>query len=309
MPLHQITGNWRLGLMLTLLTVILWGLVPISLAIVLAKLDTYTVNWFRFFLSFILLGIYLFCQQKLPSIRQLQVVSPWLIAIAVLGLAGNYFFFVTGLKATSPSHAEVLIQLAAVFFGLGGMLIYQERYTPKQWVSVAILITGFIGFFHEQLQVSITNLDHYLWGSLMLLIGALSWAFYALAQKQLLEKLTSAQIMWIVYGACGLIFGCFAQPNDLTKLNGIQWGMLIFCGLNTIVAYGSFAESLQHWEASRVSAVLALAPIITIFTMAAIEQFLPNLVTPEQITPWGLMGAILVVFGSMSIALGQKVRS
>ena len=46
MELHRTTGNWRLGLGLSLITVVLWGLVPVALAIVLTKLDTYTINWF-----------------------------------------------------------------------------------------------------------------------------------------------------------------------------------------------------------------------------------------------------------------------
>jgi drug/metabolite transporter (DMT)-like permease len=308
MPLHQTTGNWRLGLSLTILTVVLWGLVPIALAVVLVKLDVYTVNWFRFLTSFLLLTGYLGYRRQLPSMSQLKIISPGLLIASILGLAGNYLFFVKGLQATSPSHAEVLIQLAGFFLGLGGMWIFKERYNRYQWMGVGVLFTGFIGFFYEQLRVAIAMSDRYLWGSFMLIIAAFSWAFYGLAQKQLLAKLTSAQIMWMIYGGCGLIFGFFAQPRTLIELNPLQWGMLIFCGLNTIIAYGSFAESLQHWEASRVSAVLTLAPIVTIVAMTIVAKFFPGLVHPEYIPPLGLVGAILVVIGSMSIALGSNVK-
>jgi drug/metabolite transporter (DMT)-like permease len=76
--------------------------------------------------------------------------------------------------------------------------------------------------------------------------------------------------------------------------------------LNTVVAYGAFAESLQHWEASRVSAILALAPIFTIASMSLMDWFAPGLITPERLTILGLFGAILVVAGSMSISLGKR---
>jgi drug/metabolite transporter (DMT)-like permease len=79
-----------------------------------------------------------------------------------------------------------------------------------------------------------------------------------------------------------------------------------FCGLNTVVAYGAFAESLQHWEASKVSAILALAPIFTIVSMSIFAWFAPGLVMPEHITSLGLVGAILVVSGSVSISLGKS---
>ena len=118
----------------------------------------------------------------------------------------------------------------------------------------------------------------------MLVIAGLSWAVYALIQKQLLTKLESTHIMWMIYGACGLIFWTAATPLSLLQLNSIEWIALIFCGLNTVVAYGAFAESLQHWEASRVSAILALAPIFTIVAMSMTAWLAPGLVTPEHIT-------------------------
>jgi drug/metabolite transporter (DMT)-like permease len=306
MELHRTTGNWRLGLGLSLITVILWGLVPITLAIVLKKLDVYTINWFRFITAFVLLSFYLAKQENLPKLSQLRAVPIYLFAIAILGLMGNYIFFVMGLKATSPSHAEVLIQLAGVFLSLGGLLIFKERYTRYQWIGVGILVTGFIGFFSEQLKVLATDSERYISGSLMLIVAGITWAIYALIQKQLLTRLDSTHIMWVIYGACGLLFGTVAKPQTLLQLDAIEWSALIFCGLNTVVAYGAFAESLQHWEASRVSAILALAPIFTIISMSMMAWLAPGLVTPEHLTALGLVGAILVVAGSMSISLGKS---
>jgi drug/metabolite transporter (DMT)-like permease len=306
MELHRTTGNWRLGLGLSLITVVLWGLVPVALAIVLTKLDTYTINWFRFATAFILLGGYLVKQRNLPELAQLKSVPTYLLAIAILGLTGNYIFFVMGLKATSPSHAEVLIQLAGIFLSLGGLLIFKERYTRYQWMGVGVLVTGFIGFFYDQLKVVAANSDKYISGSIMLIVAGISWAVYALIQKQLLTKLDSTHIMWVIYGACGLLFGIMAKPQTLMQLNSIEWIALIFCGLNTVIAYGAFAESLQHWEASRVSAILALAPIFTIVSMSIAAWLAPGLVAPEHITSLGLLGAILVVTGSISISLGKS---
>ena len=139
----------------------------------------------------------------------------------------------------------------------------------------------------------------------MLIVAGISWAIYALIQKQLLTKLDSTHIMWVIYGVCGLLFWTMAKPQTLMQLNSIEWIALIFCGLNTVIAYGAFAESLQHWEASRVSAILALAPIFTIGSMSIAAWLAPRLVAPEHITSLGLLGAILVVTGSISISLGK----
>jgi drug/metabolite transporter (DMT)-like permease len=303
LKLHQSSGNWKLGLGLSIVTVLLWGLIPLALGVVLQTLDVYTVNAFRFLSSFVLLGCYLAHKKQLPQLAQLRATSPWLMLIAILGLTGNYLFFVRGLMATSPSHAEVLIQLAHLFFGLGGLLIFKETYSRKQLVGLFILILGLVGFFNQQLAVVAAS-DRYLAGSAMLVVAALTWAIYALAQKQLLQQLTSGQIMWIIYGCCGVIFSLFASPASLLKLSGLQWSMLIFAGLNTFVAYGAFAESLAHWPASRVSAVLALAPIVTLVAMAIGASWLT--LHPEKLTPWGIAGAVTVVVGSISIALNDR---
>lgn len=300
MQLHQASGNWRWGLGLSLVTVLLWGLVPLALGVVLQATDVYTVNSFRFLSSFILLGCYLAQRQQLPTWKQVRVASPLLMALAIGGLTGNYLFFVQGLVATSPSHAEVLIQLAHLFFGLGGLLIFKESYTRRQSIGLVLLVAGLIGFFNQQLAIA----DNYVAGSVLLVLAAATWAVYALAQKQLLQQLTSGQIMWLIYGCCGLIFGGFAHPQSLLTLSALQWGMLIFCGLNTFVAYGAFAESLVHWPASRVSAILALAPVVTIVAMHLSVGWLP--LHPENLSSLGILGALAVVSGSIIISLGSR---
>ena len=140
------------------------------------------------------------------------------------------------------------------------------------------------------------------------MIAAATWAVYALAQKQLLHKLPSASIMLIIYAGCALLFSPFATPKLILTLSPFHLGILLFCALNTALAYGAFAESLEHWEASRVSAMLALTPVVTLISIWLVSFLSPNLIPPERFTILGLMGAILVVCGSMTIALGNRPK-
>jgi drug/metabolite transporter (DMT)-like permease len=301
--MHHSSGRWRLGLALSLLTVFLWGILPIALAVTLQALDVYTVVWFRFLVSFVLLAGYLEMRGKLPQLKQLDSTSWRLLAIATLMLGSNYFLFMQGLALTSPANAEVIIQLATLLLGLGGLVIFQERYALHQWIGVSVLICGYILFFREQINNLITSQSTYLFGSGLIMLGAAVWAIYALAQKQLLQSLSSASIMMIIYGGCALLFTPLAKIETIFTLNSLHLGMLLFCALNTLIAYGAFAESLEHWEASRVSAVLALAPIITLISVELVSVILPSLIPPENITLIGILGAVLVVVGSAAIAL------
>jgi drug/metabolite transporter (DMT)-like permease len=306
MGLHSSSGRWRLGLALSLVTAFLWGILPIALEITLQGLDVYTVTWFRFSIAFGILGLYLAARQQLPPRAKLRVTSWKLLAVATVFLAINYLFYLQGLAQTSPANAQVLIQLAPVLMGVGAIVIFKERYTLQQWMGVGVLSAGFVLFFHEQLKMAIVNASTYLLGNLILVIAAATWAVYALAQKQLLQQLPSSNIMLLIYGVCSGLFAPLASPHLLGNLTPLQGATLLFCALNTVVAYGAFAEALEHWDASRVSAILATTPIVTLVGVTLMGQFLPRLIEAEHLTYGAIIGALLVVSGSMSIALGRK---
>lgn len=108
--------------------------------------------------------------------------------------------------------------------------------------------------------------------------------------------------MVVFYWLGTLVFLPVSDFAGLPQLTGIQWGLLLFCGANTLIAYGCFAEALEHWEASRVSATVTLAPLITV----AMVQLLPMAgIVAEPVTALSLLGAFLVVAGSMVAALAR----
>jgi drug/metabolite transporter (DMT)-like permease len=307
MRLHQSSGRWRLGLSLALVTVCLWGVLPIALKVVLQAVDVYTVTWFRFLVSFWLLAIYLGVKGQLSmGRRKLGKTRLDLLAIATLFLAANYLFYLKGLQDTSPSNAQVIIQLAPVMMGIGGLIIFKERYTLQQWGALGTLLLGMLLFFNEQLRHLVTAPTQFLWGSIYIVIAAAVWAVYALAQKQLLQQIPSSIIMLVIYGGGALLFAPFTSPATLQTLTPLQWGMLLFSALNTFIAYGAFAEALEHWEASKVSAVLSTTPIVTLSSVFLVSLLFPTLITPEPITFVAVTGAFFVVVGSLGIAMGRK---
>lgn len=183
MTLHRSSGQWRLGLALALITVLLWGVLPIPLKVVLQAADVYTVTWFRFLLSFGLLTVYLGLKQQLPDWQKFRSTRLDLLTIATVSLAINYLFFLKGLNATSPSNSQVIIQLAPVLMGMGGLFVFKERYHLRQWLGLSILALGMTLFFNDQLQVLAGASAAYLLGSFWLLLAAIVWAAYALATK------------------------------------------------------------------------------------------------------------------------------
>lgn len=306
MPLHQSSGRWRMGLSLALVTASLWGVLPIALKLILQAVDVYTLIWFRFLVAFGLLGVFLAVRGQVPTWAQMRQANLNLVAIAIVFLALNYFLFLHGLDQTSPTNSQVILQLAPVFFGIGALVLFKEHYTYRQWMGLAILGLGLSLFFDAQIGSLLVAPTPYLIGSGLLVLSAMAWAVYALAQKQVLTVLSSGQIMWLIYGGGMLLFSPVASPVQLISLTPLQWFMLWFSAFNTLLAYGAFAEALNHWEASRVSAVLSLTPIMTLASVLTVSQLLPSWLLPEPVTTMSVTGATLVVLGSLAIALGKR---
>lgn len=294
--------NWKLGLSLALVTTGMWGVLPIALSSLMGALDPVTVTFIRFGLAAAALTPYLAIKQRLPDLISLK--SPLLWA-AGLFLSGNYIFYILGLEKTTPEAAQVMIQLAPMLLLLSGVWIFGERFSSIQWIGTGLFSIGLLLFFHHRLETIATAAGEYGPGIWLIVLAALLWTGYGILQKVLLRHHSSEQTMVVIYWIGALIFLPWSDLSPITGLSGTQWAILVFCGANTLIAYGAFAEALQHWEASRVSATVTLAPLITVLVVQLIPM---KNIAAEPVTALSLIGALLVVAGSMLAALANSSR-
>jgi drug/metabolite transporter (DMT)-like permease len=309
MQRHHPSGRWRLGLGLSLLTVFLWGLLPIALQITLKEMDGYTITWYRFTAASVLLGSYLTLRGGLPGLRGQGSIVLILLAVVTLGLGGNYVLYILGLSYTSAGSAQVLIQLAPAMAMLGALVVFQERFVKAQWLGLFVLASGMALFFNNRLGELLAETGDYSLGMLLILLAAIAWAIYALAQKQLLSVMSSAGVMFVIYAGSTLLLFPVASPQTVLALGTLPFWLLVFAAFNTLIAYGAFAEALAHWEASRVNAVLSLTPIATLLMIRIGSALWPEVVASEPLNLLSGVGATLVVAGSMTIALAQAKKS
>lgn len=311
--LHQASGQWRFGLLLSLATAACWATLPIALKLVLDVLDPITLTWFRFLVAALLTGAWLAARGGLRGYRALGARGTALLLVAGVMLLGNYVFYLLGVQHTSPGNAQLLIQLAPLLMALGGIFVFGESFRAAQWIGLAVLVGGLALFFRDQLaQAAVYEArtpGAYMLGSSLVVLAALVWAVYALAQKQLLVRLGSMQVLCVIYAIAALALWPFATPSALLALDATHAWLLLYCALNTVVAYGAFAEALAHWEASRVSAVLATTPLLCIAAVSAVHAVWPAWLAPERIGTFGWIGAGLAVAGSAAVSrLGRRGR-
>ena len=161
-------------------------------------------------------------------------------------------------------------------------------------------------FFNQRLHEIFSAWSQYTIGVIYIVIAAFTWAAYALAQKQLLKKFKSAEIMSLIYFSGSILFFPNSDPASVLDLDLLAWGLLIFCSINTVIAYGCFAEALDHLDASRVSAILAITPLLTILFMHITKQFYPGYLVVEPLNMLSTIGAVVMVLGSMITALSKN---
>ena len=306
MGLHTTTGRWKLGFLLTITTALFWGVLPIALKIMLDSMDPNTITWYRFIVAALVLGLFVVKKHGLSPFRKLRGRLLVLVLVAALGVGSNYVLYLLGLRFLTPSTSQVVIQVAPMFLILGGILFFKESFSRIQWLGFVVFILGLTLFFNQRLDELLYRLTDYTVGVLFIIAAAVTWTVYAMTQKQLLRYFRSETIMLFMYlGGAVLLLG-FAHPAQLVHLDRTHLLLLAFCALNTLVAYGAFAEALDHWEASRVSAVLAIVPLLTVLAMEIGAHLFPDYIVSEDLNTISILGAALVVVGSMFTALGKK---
>ena len=304
--MHTISGRWKLGLLLAVITAGFWGLLPIAAVIVLPAVDAFTLVWFRFLTAAVMLGGALAVTRQLPRLRDVGGKGWIILVLALVGLAGNFVLYVVALGHASPTINQVVTQLSPILLMLGGIVVFHERFSPIRWAGFALLLVGLPLFFNVRLPELMHMRSGLGLGVLLLVICSVIWAAYGLAQKWMLRRIKSQQILVLLYAGAAIVLAPMAHPSVILKVNTLQGIMLAFACANTVVAYGAFAEALRHWEASRVGATLTLTPLFTLIAMWLLEHFAPGVVQPERLNALSVLGALVVIGGSMLCALGAS---
>ena len=299
------TGNWKLGLVLSLVTALMWGFLPYSLVPLLETMDPYTITFYRLGGGGLLLFFWLLATKHKPVKTSLSTKSMILLTIAILCLCGNYFYWLKGLGLTSPATAQVLIQIAPMLLLVGSVLIYGEAFSAKQSVGVALFIVGLLLFFNQRLEGLLAEVSDYNLGIYYIILASVLCAVYGLAQKKLLKDFRALGLIFIIVSVGSMLFLPYATPSDVFKLNNLQLWMLAFATINTAVAYGCFTQAMHHWATSRVSAVVAAVPVLTLLNGYIINKLFPDFLLYEPINSLSIIGAVIVVIGTSVTALSK----
>lgn len=295
-----------LGFLFSLLAITMWGLLPLALQPIFKIMDPQTIVWFRFASALVGTFCILFFSKKLPNLKGFSRKEFFLVLLGVFGLSCNFFLFNVALRYIPATASQVISPLSSFVMLFVGVLLFKEQMGIHQKIGLGVVIVGLLLFFSNR-YASFVAMDDFAFGILCGAAASSVWIGYGIAQKLLLKRFNSLQILLMIYLGCTTVFSPVANLSQIYALDTFTAGCLIFCCLNTIIAYSGYAEALNRWEVSKVSVMMTQIPILTIIFSEILYSVFPAYFAEPDLPLLSFIGALLVVAGAILSAIGHKL--
>jgi drug/metabolite transporter (DMT)-like permease len=297
-------SNNTKGILFATFTALMWGLVAIALKLSLTDLSSVDVTWIRFTIAFILL--FLFVIIRKPSGTSIYFKPPLALLLAAVFLGFNYLGFITGVQLTTPLIAQVFIQVGPALLALAGFFFFKEKINKIQITGLMVVLLGLIIFYREQILFLTHDISRYQKGAMWTVFGAIMWASYAVLQKGLVKRLEPIQLNLFLFGLPALGYLPFVNYFAIFKSSLLEWGLLLFLGLNTILSYISLSYAFRYLEANKVSVIITLNPLLTFLIMGILGALNVNWIAHENFTFITIVGTALVLSGAVLTVFKRK---
>lgn len=285
-----LTSKRNLAILAGLAAVFLWGASFVATKIALASFPPLTLIITRISIGVLFLFPLVLRVEgiTLPTRREL----PPLIILGLIGITFYQWLQATGIQLTSASEASWLTASAPVFMAAMGWTLLKEKIHIWQVVGLIVALGGdlWIALSKGILPINFSNL----WGPLVVLIGAITWAGYSILGKHLVVKVSPLRLTFYSM-VIGLIMtipivvftGSWKFPEVTSSR---EWMAVLFLGLgSTGLAYALYFFALKGAETALVAAIQYLEPIITVV--------LASWLVAESVTINILAGGFLITLG------------
>ena len=196
---------------------------------------------------------------------------PRIIACAFFGVGLNMLTFFKGLSYTSPISASVIMVSTPIIVLILSSIIMKEKMRP---LKVLGIILGLIGTaFLILYGKSVGNATNASLGNFLVLINAISYAFYLIFVRKLMSKYNAFSFVKWIY-----LFGfLMVLPFGFNEFMAINWQVIptaIFWKIGFVVLFSTFFTyllnllSMRELKPTTVAVFIYLQPVFaTIFAI------------------------------------------
>jgi drug/metabolite transporter (DMT)-like permease len=203
---------------------------------------------------------------RVPLFRALRRHAGALCVLSVLVGYGQTFTFTYGLAMTPATIGSLIPPLNPICTMLLAALLLGEPVTRRQWVGLVLGVAGVIllGFRHGVPT----------WASLagpaLLAVAPISWAFYTVLSKPLLQDIAPMTLTAATLGGGLLLVLPWVDrgaPGRLIHAAPLDWAALLFLGLVCMgLCYGLWYIGLARIGASATGATVLGIPLVGVLS-------------------------------------------
>ncbi len=225
---------------------------------------------------------------------------PRIVAASFFGVALNMLTFFKGLSFTSPISAAVIMVTTPMIVLTLSAILMKERIKTRKILGIllGLLGTGFLILYGK----SVGNATNAMLGNLLVFINAVSYGFYLIIVKKLMDKYNAFTFVKWIY-----TFGfLMVIPFGLAEYQQIQWQQLpitILWEIGFVVVFTTFFTylfnlvSMRELKPTTVAVFIYLQPLFaTVFAMA---------LGKDQLT-WVKVAAAVLIFGGVFLVTKKK---
>lgn len=240
-----------------------------------SNLNPYTLVWIRIFTGALFFNVVYLLNKNRQKIESKDF--PKLIIASLSGVVINMSFYFKGLSLTTEANASVLMLTAPIFVVVLSSIL--QKKWPKPMVLLGIIISAIGAFFligGLKLEFQQSNA----FGDLLIILNALSYAFYLVYIKGLLKKYNTFTLLRYTFSIALVLQFPLALPGFNFLISegmnaGIWYAIAYVCIATTIVAYSINAYAVQKAGSNLVGAYIYLQPVFAIlFTFWLTSQLI-----------------------------------
>ncbi|MCC6408534.1 MAG: DMT family transporter [Planctomycetes bacterium] len=222
---------------------------------------------------------------------------PRLVVCALFGIALNMVLFLEGLDRSTPVNAALIMPVIPVFTYVIATLLGSERFDAQRGIGIAVALTGTLVLLLQRGP----DLSHaYLFGNLLMLTNAASYAYFLVLARPLTQRYPPLVVIAWVFLLAAPTVPLFAWNADFfpAGAGSREWGALVFVLLGaTVGAYLLNTYALSKVSASTTAAYIYLQPLVT----CAADYFWLGRPLQE-----GLLLAAALIFTGLALVLRKR---
>lgn len=284
--------HFRTGWLMAVIGTALFALKSIFIKLAYAQgVDTLTLLTLRMLVAAPFYALILVWLVRQPS--TVKVLPKELAVVMGLGFIGYYvsaWLDMQALNYISAQLERLTLYTYPIMTTLLGWLWLREKITARLWLALLLTYGGVMVLYSHEARLGGTNVSL---GVMLVVVAALSFAFYIVLSKRLIGRLGSTLFTSIAMLSSTLfVFTHFFFTHPLAALgvNATAWGYALLLGIvSTVLPSFMISEAIARIGAARTSIVGTFGPIMTIG--------LAVLLLGEPFGWWHLAGMLLVIAG------------